>query len=430
MDHGNKERRIRSNDIDIAVLLIEQEPSDVDYLRTVFADQREETVRITCAKDFEEAQSLSLQAKFDLVLLDPFFEGFIGFDALDRAKKIFPNVPIVILTDLDDPQIAVRAFQEGAQNFLPKRGMDGHTLGKTLRYAVERFRLKAQLVSSRQSYMNVLSDNSDGILVIDDEHIVTYANPAAASLFQRDLDALLGTPFGLPFTSVGSTEVDIVRDDGKPVVVEMRVSKTDWHGQEATLVILHDITERKLAELALRKSEERFRLFIEHAPSALAMFDREMRYLAVSRRWITDYGLDDQDIVGRSHYEVFPDLPDRWKAVHRRALGGESVTVDEDWFQRSDGSGLWIRWEVRPWHAVDGGIEGVVIFSENITKRKNAEEALSASEERFRQVAENAGDWIWEVDANGLYTFCSPAVEKILGYSPKEIDYSFAIFPG
>jgi PAS domain S-box-containing protein len=94
----------------------------------------------------------------------------------------------------------------------------------------------------------------------------------------------------------------------------------------------------------LRESEERFRLFIEHAPAALAMFDREMRYLHVSRRWRTDYGLGDRELRGVSHYEIFPEIPARWKEAHRLGLAGAVVHGDNDRFDRPDGSVQWVKW--------------------------------------------------------------------------------------
>jgi PAS domain S-box-containing protein len=124
-------------------------------------------------------------------------------------------------------------------------------------------------------------------------------------------------------------------------------------------------------------------LFIDHAPAALAMLDREMRYLAVSRRWLTDYRLEDQGLTGRSHYDIFPDLPERWQAVHRRGLEGEIMRANEDSFERADGLVQWLRWEVRPWRTTAGDVGGIIIFTEDITARKRAEEALYQSEKRF-----------------------------------------------
>ena len=127
---------------------------------------------------------------------------------------------------------------------------------------------------------------------------------------------------------------------------------------------------------ALRASEERLSLFIEHAPAALAMFDREMRYLSVSRRWLTDYNLGGRDLRGISHYAIFPEITEEWKAAHRRALAGEILQSDADRFARVDGSIQWVRWEIRPWYDARGNIGGILIFTEDVTGHKHAEEAL------------------------------------------------------
>ncbi|MCP5277028.1 MAG: PAS domain S-box protein [Thiobacillus sp.] len=146
-----------------------------------------------------------------------------------------------------------------------------------------------------------------------------------------------------------------------------------------------DTTQRKQAESALRESEARLRLFIEHTPVALAMFDREMRYLAASRRWLEDYGLGDGELLGRSHYEVFPEIGEAWKAIHRRGLAGEVVRADEDRFPRADGTVHWLRWDMRPWHTHDGSVGGIVIFSEDITRAKELDLAMRQSQERILQ---------------------------------------------
>jgi diguanylate cyclase (GGDEF)-like protein/PAS domain S-box-containing protein len=134
-------------------------------------------------------------------------------------------------------------------------------------------------------------------------------------------------------------------------------------------------------------SEDLLRVFIDQAPVAIAMLDLEMRYVAASRRWLSDYGFGDRDIHGQSHYDLFPDIPDRWREIHRRALAGEVISADEDPFERADGAVQWLRWEVRPWYRseVQGGI---FIFAVDITKRKRAEE--ERNREQLRVVQMNA----------------------------------------
>ncbi len=145
-------------------------------------------------------------------------------------------------------------------------------------------------------------------------------------------------------------------------------------------------------------------LFVEHAPTSMAMFDRNMRYLAVSRRWISDYRLGEQDIVGKSHYEVFPEITEQWKAIHLRGLSGEIVSAQNDRFDRNDGTVQWLNWEVRPWYRANEDIGGIVILTEDVTGHKDAENRLAASEARYRALFENmnAGFVLFGVVQDGL----------------------------
>lgn len=137
-----------------------------------------------------------------------------------------------------------------------------------------------------------------------------------------------------------------------------------------------DVTERKLAEQALHAHEELLKIFVKNVPAAVAMLDRDMHYLQVSDRWCTDYLPGREQIIGRSHHKLFPDMPERWKEVHRRALAGETLRADEDHWEGQDGP-HWARWEVRPWKTPEGTVGGILILAEDITRRKQMEEALS-----------------------------------------------------
>lgn len=130
----------------------------------------------------------------------------------------------------------------------------------------------------------------------------------------------------------------------------------------------------------LSHSEETLRLIVESAPAGIAVLDRDMRYIAWSRRWIKDYGLQGRTVLGRSHYELFPEIPDRWKEIHRACLNGVSDFCDEDRFERADGSVQYLRWAIEPWRTAGGQVGGLIIFTEDITERLLIQEQLLQSQ--------------------------------------------------
>jgi signal transduction histidine kinase/CheY-like chemotaxis protein len=115
------------------------------------------------------------------------------------------------------------------------------------------------------------------------------------------------------------------------------------------------------------------------------MLDRELRYIACSRRWVSDYRLEGQPLIGRCHYDVFPEIPARWREIHRLALSGAPQRCDEDRFERADGSVQWLRWAIEPWRDADGAIGGVIFFTEDITPRKQLEAQRERLEDELRQ---------------------------------------------
>ncbi|MCB9058379.1 MAG: PAS domain S-box protein [Calditrichae bacterium] len=183
----------------------------------------------------------------------------------------------------------------------------------------------------------------------------------------------------------------------------------------------YDITERKQSEDRLKRNEQVLRLFVEHSPAAIAMFDREMNYIVTSRRYINDYRLNEQDLTGRSHYDVFPEMDEPRREIHRRCMAGEIFKQDEDPFPRADGTLDYVRYELRPWYEADASIGGLIFFSEVITERIKAEEALRQSERKLRLIADNTTDLIFAYDMDRKLFYVNDAIEKLTGYSVAEL---------
>jgi PAS domain S-box-containing protein len=186
--------------------------------------------------------------------------------------------------------------------------------------------------------------------------------------------------------------------------------------------MLVDISERKQAEADLAERQAQLAVFVEHAPAAIAMFDREMRYLAVSRRFVIDFRLPPEaQLMGKSHYEVFPEIPQRWRDIHARVLAGEELSQEEDQFRRQDGRTEWTGWSMAPWRGGDGTIGGAVLFAEVTTEQVEARRALADSEARFRATFENAAVGVALVGTDGSILRANNSFARMLGYSVEEL---------
>lgn len=110
--------------------------------------------------------------------------------------------------------------------------------------------------------------------------------------------------------------------------------------------------------------------FVENLPAAVAMFDRELNYLSCSKRWLRDYNLEGMDLIGKNHYEVFPEISEEWKQIHQQALKGSPKNSEEDSFFNQTKT-AWLKWDVRPWYDEQGEIGGIVMLTEVLTEQKN-----------------------------------------------------------
>ena len=196
----------------------------------------------------------------------------------------------------------------------------------------------------------------------------------------REVDRALATE------TVYDIELPIMTHKGQELWVRI-VGTSEFYGGTCRRLygIIYDINERKKAEQALINEKLRLTAFVENAPAAVAMFDRSMTYLAVSRRWMEVYQLTDT-IIGLSHYDVFPDLSDDMKAVFATCIGGDIVKKDEE-IRRPTGwdHDQYLCWEVHPWHQFDKQIGGVMMFTQDITETSLQREELKKAKLQAEQ---------------------------------------------
>ncbi|MCB9761794.1 MAG: PAS domain-containing protein [Alphaproteobacteria bacterium] len=161
--------------------------------------------------------------------------------------------------------------------------------------------------------------------------------------------------------------------------------------------------------------------FVDQAPFPIAMFDREMRYLMYSRRWLTTYHLGDVDLRGRSHYEVFPDIQEEWRIIHRHCIEGSTAHCDADRFVRPDGQVQWLRWKIVPWRDGRGELGGVIMYTEDITEAVRHEKTIAESNRRFERLYNDTPALLFAIGADGRVTTASRTFLHRLGWRREQV---------
>lgn len=237
-----------------------------------------------------------------------------------------------------------------------------------------------------------------GILAVGETGLIEFANPCAEKIFGYMSGELIGKNHDVLLSSElrkkhceyvqsyfeeptdramgNGLRLNGYRKNGQLFPIEIGLAFYENQGRKIALAFVNDITTHEHVKDQVKASEQNMRTLIEHTPASIAMFDRNMHYIAVSKRFLKDYQLEGRNIIEMSHYDVFPEIPARWKELHQRCLAGKASRCDEEQFLRADGSIDWIQWELCPWYTANGAVGGIILFSEVITAQKSLEEQL------------------------------------------------------
>ena len=205
-------------------------------------------------------------------------------------------------------------------------------------------------------FQSLLENSVSIITIVDDLGNYVDASDSAADLIGIKKEELIGKNFKevLPekakdFINTLSTikktkrpiyKEEIYNKNNEERIYESIVFPIEQKEDEVVLFgsIANDITKRKESEQDLIHFHNLMKYILEHNQSGVAVHDKDLKYIYVSKKYLESYNVKEKDIIGKHHYEIFPNLPQKWRDVHKRSLKGEIIRKEEDPYYREDGS--------------------------------------------------------------------------------------------
>ena len=192
----------------------------------------------------------------------------------------------------------------------------------------------------------------------------------------------------------------IRRADGTTRMIRIAGAPSiDARGQvESMNGVIVDKTDGHVALQAALNADSTVRRFMQAAPMPICMCDKEMRVMMASASWIAEQKLTEEEILGRNVYDILTWLPEKWRAIHRQVMRGESMSHDRDPYVGASGRERWLKWSSVPWYDGDGEIGGMISVHEDVTKLVRAQHEIESSKERLSFGMAITQMMIWEID--------------------------------
>jgi PAS domain S-box-containing protein len=408
----------------IKVLLVEDNPGDVLLLQEFLGDVTSAQFELTPVERLENALQVLAQQSFDLVLLDLSLPDSQGLETFVKIYGCAPLIPIIVLTGLDDETIAIRAMQEGAQDYLVKGQVDGNLLGRAIRYAIERKQVQETLQQRERQLSAVFNSALNAMVIADDEGRYIDANPAACQLFGVCREELLSsriTDFAEPnfefeqawpmFRKQGqmSGEFRLRRPDGS--IREVEYAATADFLPHRHLSILRDITESKASALALKEQTEILQAIFDNIPVMLSFYDANGRIRMVNKALEKSLGWSLEEIKERDILaECYPD------ANYRTSVLDSMLTADGSWrdLHTRNRAGEILE---TSWANVCLPTGFNVGIGQDITERKRAEQKIY-EQAALLDITTNA---ILVRDRANRILFWNKGAERLYGWQAEEI---------
>ncbi len=378
---------------DLCILLAEDDPADVGLVEEHLSESPGTPPELLCVGTLDEARERAVDRKIDVILLDLNLPDSSGLETLDRMLEVAPAIPVIVLTGLRDEEVAWEAVERGAQDFLLKGELTAPMVWRSIRYAVERTGAAAELRRREELYRALVEGVSDVVKIVDPDGIVVYESPSIEGVLgfrpeERIGESYLDLVHPDDLEAARATLKEVVARPGSRSTTELRIRRKDgdWCTMElqarnalrnravgGIVLTLHDVTERKRSEMAVRAAEERFRALVEQSLIGIYIVDEDGRLSYVNPRWVEILGYPPEEAVGMRVSDLV--APEDRAAVDRRIRerfegAAESAYYTQEMFTR-DGDAIQV--EVHGRRVDLDGRPAILGTLEDVTDKKRLE---------------------------------------------------------
>jgi len=428
-----------------SVLYVDDEPGLLEIGKIFLEVSNDFSVGTT--ESAVEALRILGSGSFDAIVADYQMPGMDGIAFLKQVRATYGDIPFILFTGRGREDVVIDAINNGADFYLQKGGdpeAQFAELTHKLRHAIQRKQADLALKKSERDYRNLIESAGEGIYIVQD-FLLRMVNPATSALTGYTEGELLGQPimkFVHPDDSaliherfrrrIAGEDIPtrysyrLLQKDGATRWVGLYVVAIVWNGRPATLNFITDIHEHKLAEDALKESEERFRLAMDASTDGIWDWDiaTDQGYFSPGYYRMLGYPPGAFPSTGNT-WEGFIHLDDRdyVLAKNRDCIENRCETFEIEYrIRAADGSWKWILGRGK---AVSRDASGralrMIGTHVDLTERKRTEEELRESEEKYRLLIENSHDIIYTLSPDGVFRYVSPSWTSLLGHPVSDV---------
>lgn len=439
----------------INILVIEDNPEDVFFVRTILKKAKGVDFAIEAAGSLADGCRRLAAGGIQLVLLDLSLPDGSGLATFHELQSQAPEIPVIILSVVDDDETALRAVHDGAQDYLVKGKVDSGLLTRAIVYALERTMAKSALFAAEEKYRSIFENAVEGIFQTTPNGHYISVNPALARIYGYvSVEELMKSVTDIGrhlYVEAGRRDefIRVMQEHGTVSDFESRIYRKDgsiiWISENARAVraagrrvlyyegMVEDITRRKQAEATLRFSEERFRSIWENSNDGMRLTDPAGIVIAINSRFCEMVGMRIEEIEGRPFTVVYEDTPDNARILARykeRFLAGTIEQHFERHVRFKSGRESYTELS-NSYIQREGQAPLLLSIFHDVTERKRFEEKVRNSEVLYHSLVETLPQNIFRKDLNDRFTFGNRRFCEAIGCQTEDLlgKTDFDFFP-